>query len=69
MTHEGLPLHYVWGFNTGGLVFSYRVGTDIVISQKRGERKRHPNRYNRLKRPDSDFNLYRQQLSDKSGPW
>jgi hypothetical protein len=65
-----MPLRAVWGFNTVGLVFSYRVGTDIVISQKRGEgnvsiRANISGR----KRPDSDSNIDSEQISDNSGPW
>jgi hypothetical protein len=65
-----MPLRAVWGFNTFGLVFSYRIGTDIVISQKRGEGNVAIRaNISGLKRPDSNFKIDRVQISDNSGPW
>jgi hypothetical protein len=65
-----MPLRAVWGFNTVGLVFSYRIGTDIVISHKRSEGNVAIRaKMSGLKRPDGDFNIDSEQILDNRGLW
>ena len=62
-------LRAVWGFNTVGLVFSYRIGTDIVIAPQRAEGNIAVRTdFSSLKRADSAFNFDRESISDNSGP-
>ncbi len=64
-----MPLRAVWGFNTVCLVFSYRVGTGIGISQKRDESNvAIRGNISRLERSNSDSNTDSEQISANSGP-